>query len=92
MPTLAGGGVIGLVEGTLRFRGHARMRGHQASSIPHAFGCRAKSKTLSNFEKSFLFFAMKSDISLLTEKLVAVMDTASIRQEITEQLQIVTKF
>jgi hypothetical protein len=34
----------------------------------------AKSKTLSNIEKSFLFFAMKSDISLLTEKLVAFRD------------------
>jgi hypothetical protein len=34
----------------------------------------AKSKALSNFEKSFLFFAMKSDISLLTEKLVAFRD------------------
>lgn len=34
----------------------------------------AKSKTLSNFEKYFLFFAMKSDISLLTEKLVAFRD------------------
>jgi hypothetical protein len=47
---------------------------------------------VSIFEKSFLFFAMKSDITLLTDKLVAVMDTGSIRQEITEQLQVVTKF
>jgi NTP pyrophosphatase (non-canonical NTP hydrolase) len=33
-----------------------------------------KSKTGSIFEKSFLFFAMKSDISVLTEKLVAFRD------------------
>ena len=53
----------------------------------------AKSKTLSNFEKSFLFFAMESDISLLTEKLVAFRDEhRKLGWEITEQLQVVTKF
>jgi hypothetical protein len=58
---------------TLRFRGQAcsmATRPFQSLMLLDV----SKSKTLSNFEKSFLFFAMKSYISLLTEKLVAFRD------------------